>query len=272
MDYDEFIECYPKFLELDPDISEDIQISTMTIVCKVPCSFNVINIAKYIELSNDFILSVKCGNTNEIYRSLIPMKNKKKNTDIRKNFYNQTTMIIKTKSTDRINIKLFRNGAIQLTGCKCISVPMWILSKLFTVLKIPKIINENDSTMEITYVTCYQFLNIENIINFKIAMINSNFDIGFYINREKLFNMLTNDKYDCIYEPSRHAGVNLRYSTKYSVDCIKPVSIFIFDKGTIIITGARNYRQLLECYKFINTYLLENYTNIVRTDIKELTS
>lgn len=267
LSYDAFLKLHPKIQLLDPNIPEDLQISTMTLVCKIPTFFNVLNIAKYVELDKQFILSVKWGNTNEVFRSLIAMKSKKDKMAVRKNFYNQSTMIIRTINTGRINIKLFRNGAIQLTGCKNISIPMWILYNLFSVLRKSKYIVENNEDKEIKYVTCAAFLHIESIFNLRIAMINSNFNIDFHINREKLFNLLTIDKYDCVYEPSRHAGVNLRYASTSSIDNGKPTSIFVFDKGAIIITGARNYRQLIECYKFINVYLLEHYNEIVRIDM-----
>ena len=51
-----------------------------------------------------------------------------------------------------------------------------------------------------------------DIYKFKIAMINSDFDIGFEIDRDRLFKMLLSDKHDCSYDPSRHAGVLIRYS------------------------------------------------------------
>lgn len=261
MEYQQFLKQNPKITQLDPNLPEDIQISTMTMICKVPFFFNVVNIAKYIPLSKDFILSVRCGNSNEISRSLIPIKEKKKlKTPAKKNFFNQATMVVKTVNTQHLNIKLFRNGALQLTGCKNISIPTWTLHKLFEILKKPIIVDEK----EILFVSSNIFVDIQSIHDFKIAMINSNFHIGFQINREKLFELLIKDKYDCVYDPSRHAGVNLRYMTKTSIDTTKPVSIFIFDKGSIIITGARNYRQVLECYKFINLYLLDNYPNIVQ--------
>jgi TATA-box binding protein (TBP) (component of TFIID and TFIIIB) len=239
----------------------------MTLACKLPIKFNVILIAKYLELSESFIQTIKCGNNSEICRTLVPIKhkNKKPTKKNKKNFYNQVTIVINCVDVSKINVKLFKNGSIQITGCKNISSVIWILKKLFFKLQEPVQITEEsiiETNFTQTYADPYIFLNIMDISDLKIAMINSNFDIGFNIDREKLFDLLISNKYDCEYDPSRHAGVKIRYKVSYSNE--HSSSIFVFDKGSIIITGAQNYLQIMECYKFINIYLIENYVKIVR--------
>jgi hypothetical protein len=59
-------------------------------------------------------------------------------------------------------------------------------------------------------------------------MINTNFNIGFEINRERLYDLLL-DKINIInfkFEPLHHAGVHLKFNN---------ISVFIFEKGSIII-------------------------------------
>lgn len=167
----------------------------------------------------------------------------------KRNFYNQVTIILNNNDNMKANVKLFKNGALQLTGCKSISPVIWGLSLLFEMLKKPI-----DGKY---YAEPYIFIDIKNITDMRIAMINSNFIIGFEINREKLFEILTNDEIECSYDSSRHAGVNIRYETK-----INKTSIFVFDTGSIIITGAKTYKQLVDCYKFINMYLISNIDKI----------
>lgn len=263
-EYNQFIQDNPHIKDLDPqNLPHDLTISTMTLTCKLPVKFNVIMIAKHLELSSTFIQTLTCGNNNEICKTLVPLKHKKIKPKAKKNFYNQVTIVIKCNNTMKINVKLFKNGSIQITGCKTISSVIWILEKLFK--KLQEFIPTNDNKTK-RYAEPYIFLNILDITDFKIAMINSNFNIGFNIDREKLFNLLIADKYECSYDPSRHAGVNIRYKSQ-SNDIVQISSIFVFDKGAIIITGARNYMQIIECYKFINTYLIDNYQKILRITI-----
>ena len=273
-EYRQFMRDNPKLVELDPhELPNDLSISTITLTCKLPVKFNVISIAKYLELSKTFIQSVMCGNNNEICRTLIPLKRKKKKTlaKSKKNFYNQVTIIVNYNEMCKFNVKLFKNGSLQLTGCKNISSVIWILSKLFDKLREPYI---TDNSETIRYAEPYIFMNIYDLYDLKIAMINSNFDIGFNIDREKLFTNLISDGHECIYDPSRHAGVNIRYTILQNSPDLKTQleftpSIFVFEKGSIIITGARNYMQIISCYKFINQYLITNYKKIVRQDILE---
>jgi small nuclear ribonucleoprotein (snRNP)-like protein len=40
----------------------------------------------------------------------------------------------------------------------------------------------------------------------------------------------------------------------------------VFEKGSIVITGGRTYRTILEAYDFINILLLKNYHKISKND------
>lgn len=291
LNYTRYIEAHPNIKELDPDnLPKELSISTMTGSCKLPVSFNVPNIAKYLPLSSSFILGVKCGNSGrsdvgaishnkikqhadpiEVERMMIPIKKKSSKKKIVKksikNFYNQATIVINSpqqnvpKGIIKLNIKVFKNGAFQFTGCKKISYIVWALDNLLSIFNEGVDVIENGETVKKTFAYPQCFLHILNIYKFRISMINSNFVIGFMIDREKVFNKMIADKYDCSFDPARHAGVHVRYTIDKT---IKPLSIFIFDKGSIIITGARTYLHIMECYKFINTYLLEHYDEFVQ--------
>jgi len=278
-DYKTFIIKHPKLKELDPtNLPDDLKISTMTLTCKIPVNFNAGLIAKHIEISPNFIKKIKFGNHSEIFRQVTSTEKKKKKNykKSNRNFFNQVSLLIKTdyisakKKESVLNIKLFKNGSIQLTGCKSISYVIYILDKIFTMLKKP--IKCEGSEIVEYFVTPIFFLNILDIYNLKIDMINSDFIIGFNIDRDKLFKVLNSDRnslFDCVYDPSRHASVMIHYihdemHPKKKKKLI--TTILVFAKGKIIITGARNYMRLVECYKFINQYLIENYIKIVRID------
>ena len=77
------------------------------------------------------------------------------------------------------------------------------------------------------------------------------------------------------FEPCVHACVNIKYMYKNT----DKISIFVFESGSIIITGAKTRNHILEAYKFITKVLYENYNRVLlgnvdnileRADIKQL--
>lgn len=241
---------------------EEITISTMTVTCKLDTEFIVENIAKYIDLNHTDIIFVKHG--RDINRSLIPVKSsaqKKKKT--KKFFYNQVTLKVKTKKDNIINVKLFINGSIQMTGCKTMEGIYEALDKIFTCLQVEKgIVNYKTKKIEEKpFVTQIKNIDLEKIKDFKIDMINSNFNIGFHIDRDKLYNLMVLEGVNVTFDPLNHAGVIIRYE---HID--KSISVFVFESGSIVITGVFNCQQIKEAYDYINKYLLSNYHIIHKND------
>lgn len=238
-------------------LPDDLKVSTMTIICKLNINFDLENISKYIDLSVNDVISVKWGSMSYTNRTLIAKKGKKKKK-VKRSFYNQTTLIVKTKKTKPINIKLFQNGSLHATGCKDITELFDTIELLFNKLKVIKAIvnplNINE-IIEKAFVSDVSRLKLENLYDFQIVMINSNFNIGFKINREKLYELLINDGYTCTYDPLIHACVNCKFT--YAQNQI--ISIFIFESGSIIITGANRSDQIIAAYNFINKFILTNY-------------
>ncbi len=245
-------------IEFKPD---DVTISTMTITCKLGCTLNVDNIGKYIDLNQGGIVEVIYG---DIFRSLISRKqNKLKIKKKKKSFYNQVTLKINTKKDKIINVKLFKNGSIQMTGCKSVNGSIEALEKLICMLQKEKaILDPKTFKIHDKKFTDQLFeFSMSAIYDYKIAMINSNFSIGFCIDRNKLFNCLSKDNYESSFDPIIHAGVIIRHHTEN-----KTISIFVFESGSIVITGARTCKQIYDGYNFINKYLLQNYKFIVKTN------
>jgi TATA-box binding protein (TBP) (component of TFIID and TFIIIB) len=243
-------------------LPEDVSISTMTITCKIDTQFNVTNIGKYIDLKHNGIIAVKHGNSDDkttnrslIFKRQLSQKNKKK----KKAFYNQATIIVKSKKDKKINIKLFSNGAIQMTGCKSIEGVIDGLTRVFDEMKTIKATLDYklNKIVERPFVSTPNSLEVQNLYDVKICMINSNFCIGFNIDRDALFELLINDKIECSYDPIIHACVNIKFEHPE-----KTISVFVFESGAVIITGARTCSQIVEAYNFINKYLLKNYNCI----------
>jgi TATA-box binding protein (TBP) (component of TFIID and TFIIIB) len=240
----------------------------MTVCCDLDIEFKVNNVAKYIDLDKDGIISISYGQNDDpsTNRSLYPRKRQKKKKKAKRVFYNQVSLavMIKSKKDKPINIKLFTNGSIQMTGCKSIDNVVDVVDKVFNELKVIKgIIDKNTMTIvDKPFVNKHAKLNLNFIDNIIIGMINSNFKYPNKIDRLKLFNLLQSESIDSKYEPSNHACVNVKH---HCFD--KTISIFVFEKGPIVITGAKNCDHILSGYNFINKYLLTNHKKIVKSTI-----
>jgi TATA-box binding protein (TBP) (component of TFIID and TFIIIB) len=94
------------------------------------------------------------------------------------NFLNCVTLIVQIEK--RINIKIFRNGVFQLTGCKNID-------------NVQRCINLILNELSKSTTKCFQFEEgyDDFVIYIKSAMRNIDFDLGFKVNRTLLANRLT---------------------------------------------------------------------------------
>lgn len=261
--YSEYISLHPEFLYYDPKLPEDIKITTITTLFTFPLSFHTDYIADNIPLSENFIISIKHGNTTDTHRSIINLDKKTSNTvnsqyksKSRKNFYFQTTLIIKQNDI-LINVKIFRNGTIQITGSKNISMVIWIVDIILKMFK--------DAKMSV-YADPVDFCDLSKLIDFKIIMMNCVFTLNFYINRESTTKLLESDnKLTSVwFDPQRHSGINLKYIRNVK-DNERLISLIIFEKGNIILSSAIDYEDIIETYKYVKTLLLSNYDNISKS-------
>ena len=147
---------------------ESLRISTITGVLRISEDINLKKIYEDIPISKQYIPFIEFGVGNiprGFSEKLLRKKRKKKPKKI---FYNQAT--IHVMHDDKImNVKLFNNGRIQITGLKAEKQPVILVKTLLEYFKDFDIVSED---------AC--------LIDSKIVLINSDFDIGFEINREKL--------------------------------------------------------------------------------------
>ena len=62
-------------------------------------------------------------------------------------------------------------------------------------------------------------------------------------------------------------GVNIKFLPEGND---KKVSIFVFESGNIIITGAKNVNNILESYEYISKFMEENKLVIEKSKICDL--
>jgi TATA-box binding protein (TBP) (component of TFIID and TFIIIB) len=234
-------------------LNEDVCISTITFTCKLKNAvFDCENIAKYIDLSNDDIFCVSCKTKNDtiIERTLINNKNKNKS-------YFHNLILIKTKipNNDNILIKLFSDGNIRITGCKSETD---IYNAI--ILIIDKLKNNANAN---TFVSNIKYLDVVYIDNLLVNMINATFKNNQNINLEKLYSSLLAQNIDCRYDKLSHACVNIKYKNNEKI-----ISIFVFQKGSIVITGAKNFEQISNAQNYI-TNLIYNFNNKIENEKKD---
>lgn len=120
-----------------------------------------------------------------------------KNNPTKKNFLNCVTLIISIEK--RINVKIFKNGVFQLTGCKNISNVKKCLHTILTeLLRVP---------------SCFKFNSTDTnfVIYIKSAMRNIDFDLGFKINRTSLATYLfENTNYNVPPLTTTNMGVKIK--------------------------------------------------------------
>jgi TATA-box binding protein (TBP) (component of TFIID and TFIIIB) len=265
------------------NLPNGISISTMCASCKLNTRLNIPNIEKYLLLNPDDVLTVK--KSKEVMRTLISVKNKPKRMkkidnktkqkDTSKNhFYNQITVIVRVTNgqvkdlneVPKINMKLFRNGSVQMSGCKSIKNINIALNKLIIKLKEVKAKIEDNKIVEKTFIEEPDKISVKD---FKIDMINSNYQVSMQIDRDKLYNLLIKKKIKSSYEPCIRACVIIKYIPTVENIEQKEVSVFIFQKGNIIITGARSQSHVISAYNYMNEILLTHKDEIIKKDEKE---
>ena len=248
----------------------ELRISTITGISKFSKEINLDNLYSSFEI-DDIIKFIEYG---EKYMGEIDRKNlKKREKNKKKFFYNQITLHVYLKYLDidkKINVKLFNNGSIQMTGLKSIelgeSIKQYLLQKIISLNSEHEIYKTDETDEHL------------KLLEYYIAMINTDFDIGFKINREKLNLYLISIDIYTSFEPCIYPGVNIKYyyktgknngicncesvcNGKGKDNCCKKVTIAVFNSGKIIITGGRNMEQCKEAYKFI--------LNILNDKLKE---
>jgi TATA-box binding protein (TBP) (component of TFIID and TFIIIB) len=268
---------FKEYIKTDPlmfNLPKGVSISTMCAKCKLGTELNIDLIKNHLNLNFDDILSVKINNEN--MRTLIEAKKKKRRTKrkvkITSNpFYNQITVVVRIHEgpiiniheEPKINLKLFKNGSVQISGLKNVEYTNRALNKLINCLSQIKGKMINNTITDIQFV---QDITKLNITDFEIYMINSNYMVNLMIDRSKLYSLLLKKKVKASYEKCVRACVNIKYVPPIHNTEEKDVSVFIFEKGNIIITGARNFHHVISTYDYINNILLSHIDDIIKKD------
>jgi TATA-box binding protein (TBP) (component of TFIID and TFIIIB) len=193
-------------------------------------------------------------------------------------FFNQSTLVVRRQVSPgifkEVNIKLFKNGGIQMTGIPSDSFAQetvqWLTNGLQTF-------------------SHPVFVGKPAPHRYAIQLINSDYQINGSIHREALHGILI-EHYNLFssFESTIYQGCDTKYfyneaappgSTEGVCPCkelctgngdgkslgaCKEITISPFHTGSIIITGARSFQQIERAYHFMNRILRRHCSQIIK--------
>lgn len=237
---------------------DNLRVSTITAIGHLfKNNIDLFQIYKNIDIDD----KIKYIKYRELEKGIVIKKKK-----IKRDFFNQMTIHVYDgvkKNGGKVNIKLFNNGRIQMTGLILIEQGANIIKLLQKLLKDNKDIE----------------LVEENKVNLEVVLINSDFDYGKSVDCDKLYQYLLENNIYVTYESCIYPGVNIKYfylndNTTGICKCCeqcdgkgdginkcKKVTIAVFHSGKVIITGGRSFDQIEKSYYFIIKNLNEIFKN-----------
>ena len=186
-------------------------------------------------------------------------------------FYNCFVIILRIFEDIKFkeyHIKIFNTGKIELPGIQKSSSMILIkeaLEKhLFPIFTDHKEINFTER-------------KLKEVGQNQSILINSNFDCNFYLDRQKLFNILKFDyQLNTIYDPCTYPGVRCYFyygdeitDGKQQTPDDKTISFMIFRTGSVLIVGKCSEDELRMIYDFIKTLLKKEFLKIYSQNFVE---
>ena len=173
-------------------------------------------------------------------------------------FYNCFVLILRILDEGEFkefHVKVFNTGKLEIPGIQTDRVFAKIVEMIVDVLD-PHI----DDKLEVIHEKT------------QTVLINSNFNCGFYINREAFFEILRS-KYniESIYDPCSYPGIQCKFyyqegkkeqtGVRTGEDNID-VSFMVFRTGSVLIVGKCQESVLLIIYEFLKKILYTEFSNI----------
>ena len=191
-------------------------------------------------------------------------------------FYNCFVMILRIKilsAFKEFHVKVFNTGKLEIPGIQNNEIFEQVLINIVAAIKPYMPIDAPEDAVELNYKQTST-----------TVLINSNFNCGFYINREILYDILK-FKYNiqCIYDPCSYPGVQCKFyynpdkevqnGSKISEEekslykNVVAVSFMIFRTGSILIVGMCDDSVLYIIYEFLKVLLVNEYSKINQVNV-----
>jgi TATA-box binding protein (TBP) (component of TFIID and TFIIIB) len=200
--------------------------------------------------------------------------------DTKKSFFNQATLVVRREVSPlnwkEINVKLFRNGGIQMTGVRSLGMSgdtlRWLVEFIQTCCTTKPV-----------------FAAPPRIHKEQVQLINTDFSVGAKLRRDVLHSVLSETyRLNSSYESAIYQGVKTKYFYNAqrpkdappglcpcsrlckgtgdgdTIDNCKKITISPFQTGQVIITGARTMDQINEAYEFIKHVFTKHADSVMR--------
>ena len=230
------------------------------------------------EINNPAARSIKFKDERKITiglskKDIMTYRAKKKNA-----FYNCFALVIRLKFEGifrEIHVKVFNTGKMEIPGI--------VNNGIFEIVKtmIIELLNTFNTDKDVQF---------KPNTNTDHVLINSNFNCGFFIQRDKLHNILISDKYkiESSYDSCSYPGVKCKYYFRNEVgfDVVKQtgcvlkednelkvcelydskkyteVSFMIFRTGSCLVVGNCSEKMIRFIFDFIKKILTDEYEHI----------
>ena len=178
-------------------------------------------------------------------------------------FYNCFVLILRIKmdgTFKEFHVKVFNTGKLEIPGIQTDTIFQEILNMVISILQ-PHITDDGIK------LECKED-SVDTVL------INSNFNCGFYINRESLFEILK-FKYNiqCIYDPCSYPGIQCKfyYDKLTGIKSVEgdksnnslPVSFMVFRTGSVLIVGKCDESVLYVIYEYLKNLLTTEFSSIM---------
>ena len=186
-------------------------------------------------------------------------------------FYNCFVLILRIKVNSvfkEFHVKIFNTGKMEIPGIQNDNTFKMILQLVIDILQpfVAETLHYKEDSEE-------------------TVLINSNFNCGFFINREAL-NDILKYKYNiqAIYDPCSYPGIQCKFyynpdvpnqtgsqisaENKELYKNIKEVSFMIFRTGSVLIVGKCDESVLMIIYEFLKIILNNEYKQICQKNLK----
>jgi TATA-box binding protein (TBP) (component of TFIID and TFIIIB) len=187
-----------------------------------------------------------------------------------------------------VNVKVFNNGGVQMTGAKTVDQGRLVLSFVVRLAQGLAALVEPSALPH----------------GYRVCLINSDFRLGFEIRRDRLHGLFLRryPHLNATFDPCSYPGVVIRYKWKASrppevpegacscgvaeeargssrrccngkgdghdaAGACRSITVIMFASGNVIITGARSYDQLRAVHEYVNRIVLRHRKVVERAPV-----
>jgi len=253
-----------------------LQLNTITMVAEVNVSFDLDAIVAWLGTLGLPEGAVTCPAKRESKKTSNIAKSSTEKVAKRTDFYNSLTwrfIVVDGDGAMNLAVKIFPNGRLHITGLRsikaCSAVPHVVMRYLADIGGATK---GKDSAPP-------------GVVSTQTHMIHTSFHLfnhsTDYVIKQKELSRLLLEKYrfendsfvrSAEFNPSRHAGINIKWISKENQVGIDPddtkkpagqISIFVFESGATIITGGKEISDYKPVCKWLIKVLNENKSVVV---------